>query len=49
MYLELDDYPPYSDKQPDIFETNINEDLKYIHGYNVFIPWVLRKLGNFSF
>ena len=25
MYLPLDDYPPYSDKQSDIFEVNINK------------------------
>ena len=24
MYLHLDDYPPYSDKKSDVFETHIN-------------------------
>ena len=26
MYLQLDDYPPYSDKISDIFETHINSN-----------------------
>ena len=34
MYLQLDDYPPYSDKISDIFETRINRNLRCIHGYN---------------
>ena len=34
MYLHLDGYPPYSDKISDIFETHINSNLRYIHGYN---------------
>ena len=33
MYLQLDDYPPYSDKISDIFETHINSNLRCIHGY----------------
>ena len=33
MYLQLDDYPPYSDKISDIFETHINSNLICIHGY----------------
>ena len=33
MYLELDDYPPYSDKKSVVFETNINRNLRCIHGY----------------
>ena len=32
MYLQLDDYPPYSDKISDIFETHINSNLRCIHG-----------------
>ena len=33
MYLQLDDYCPYSDKKSDIFETHINSNLRCIHGY----------------
>ena len=33
MYLHLDDYPPYSGKNSDIFETHINSNLRCIHGY----------------
>ena len=33
MYLQLDDYPPYSDKISDIFETHINRNLRCSHGY----------------
>ena len=46
MYLPLDDYPPYYDKQSIIFEANINKEFRCIHGYinhvehNVFITWV---------
>ena len=32
MYLQLDDYHPYSGKKSDIFETHINSNLRYIHG-----------------
>ena len=33
MYSPLDNYPPYSDKQPDIFEANIHKEFRCIHGY----------------
>ena len=33
MYLQLDDYPPYTGKNSDIFETHINSNLRCIHGY----------------
>ena len=33
IYLELDDYPPYSDKKSVIFETSINRNLRCSHGY----------------
>ena len=33
MYLDLDDYPPYSDKKLVIFYTHININLRCIHGY----------------
>ena len=46
MYLQLGDYPPYSGKKSDIFETHINSNLRCIHGYTNFmrntdlITWV---------
>ena len=46
MYLELDDYPPYSGKRSVIFETHINRNLRCSHGYTNcvghtdFITWV---------
>ena len=33
MYLQLDDYPPYTGKNSDNFETHINSNLRCIHGY----------------
>ena len=33
MYLHLDDYPLYSGKKSDIFETHVNRNLRCIHGY----------------
>ena len=33
IYLQLNDYPQYSDKKSDIFETHINSSLRCIHGY----------------
>ena len=38
MYLDLDDYPPYSDKKSVIFETHINRNLIFIHGYTNCVP-----------
>ena len=49
MYLKLDDYHPYYDKQSDIFETKINKNLRCIHGYanyvahNDLITWVSKN------
>ena len=46
MYLHLDDYPPYSGKKSDIFDTHVNSNLRCIHGYTNFmrhtdlITWV---------
>ena len=37
MYLQLDEYPPYSDTISDIFETPININLRCIHVYTNFI------------
>ena len=34
MYLQLDDYPPYTGKNSDNFETHINSNLRCIHGYS---------------
>ena len=33
MYLQLDEYPPYSDKRSDIFEIHIKRNLRCSHGY----------------
>ena len=33
IYLQFNDYPPYSDKRSDIFETHININLRCIHRY----------------
>ena len=52
MYLQLDDYPPYSGKNSDIFETLINSNLRCIHGYtncmrhNDLITWVSNSAWN---
>ena len=49
MYLHLDDYPPYTGKNSDIFETHINSNLRCIHGYCNFmrhtdlITWVSKS------
>ena len=49
MYLTLDEYQPYSNKQSDIFEANINKEFRCIHGYknhdehNVLITWLSIK------
>ena len=49
MYIQLDDYPPYSDTLSDIFETNINKKLICCHGYKNYtgnkrlITWVLKN------
>ena len=46
MYLQLDNYPPYSGKNSDIFETNNKSNLICIHGYTTcmrqtdLITWV---------
>ena len=37
MYSQLDDLPPYSYKKLDIFETNINKNLRCIHQYTNYI------------
>ena len=54
MYLQLHEYPPYSDKQSDIFETNINKIFICNNGYtnhiekNVLITWVQKKSWKIS-
>ena len=37
MYLQLDEYPPYSDKKSYIFETHINRNLRCNIGYTNYI------------
>ena len=60
MYLELDDYPPYSDKISASFETHINRNLICCYGYTNcvrhtdFITWVSKNswemlLSEFSY
>ena len=54
MYLPLDDYPPYSDKQSNIFEENINKEFRCVIEYknhdehNVLITWVFIKIWEMS-
>ena len=49
IYLYLDEYTPYYDKQLDIFDTHINRNLRCIHGYtnyvahNYLITWVSKN------
>ena len=49
MYLQLDDYPPYFEKNPVRFETQINRNLRCSHGYTNcvrhtdFINWVSKN------
>ena len=49
MYLQLDNYPPYSGKKSDLFQTDINRNLICIHGYTNcmrhtdLITWVLNS------
>ena len=33
MYMDLDDYSPYSEALPTFFETKINSNITCIHGY----------------
>ena len=33
MYIDFDEYPPYSGRISEIFEKNVNEDIKCVHGY----------------
>ena len=37
IYLYLDDYPPYYDKQSDIFGEKINKNLRCCHGYTNYV------------
>ena len=54
IYLELDDYPPYSDKISVIFETHINRNLRCSHGYTncvwhtYLITWVSKNSWEIS-
>ena len=33
MYMNLDDFPAYSDSLTETFETKINRNLQFCHGY----------------
>ena len=52
MYLQLDEYPPYSGKKSYIFETHINSNLRCINGYTNcmrhtdLITWVSNSAWN---
>ena len=50
MYLQLDEYPPYSDFLSYIFDTNINSNLGCYNGYTNYtgkkplITWVSKQI-----
>ena len=55
MYLKLYEYPPYSDKQPEFFETNIidklicsNVNRNYV-AHNILITWVSKNSWDMFF
>ena len=33
MYIDFDEYPPYSGRIYEIFETNVNANIQCDHGY----------------
>ena len=33
IYIDFDEYPPYSGRISEIFEKNVNEDIQCVHGY----------------
>ena len=33
MYIDFDEYPPYSGRISEIFEKNVNENIQCVHGY----------------
>ena len=33
IYIDFDEYPPYSGRIYENFETNVNENIKYDYGY----------------
>ena len=33
MYIDFDEYPPYSGKNSENFEKNVNENIQCVHGY----------------
>ena len=39
MYLDLDEYPPYSDKISVIFDTHMNRNLRCSHIYTNFVTY----------
>ena len=34
MYIDFDEYPPYIGRIYENFETNVNENIQYDHGYD---------------
>ena len=42
MYIDFDDYSPYSAIISEIFETNINDNIQFDHGY---AHVLMRKVG----
>ena len=34
MYIDFDEYPPYSGRISEIFEKNVNENIQCVHGYS---------------
>ena len=33
MHIDIEDYPPYSGRNCEIFEKNVNENIQCVHGY----------------
>ena len=33
MYIDFDEYPPYSGRYSEIFEKYVNENIQCVHGY----------------
>ena len=36
MYIDFYEYPPYSGRISEIFETSVNANIRYDHGYAYF-------------
>ena len=33
MYIDFDEHSPYGGRNSEIFETNVNENIQCVHGY----------------